>query len=82
MAHSQAQRETITKIMRAKRRNPDADVSDLRRELKTLTLEERIKAYVATAPLPTPEQRDRLAALLTSPQGRSEPAVGTGDHAA
>lgn len=70
--HTKAQRETIARIANAKRFDPDADVSDLKRELNTLTLEERIKAYVATAPLPTSAQCERLASLLISPQRGSE----------
>jgi hypothetical protein len=79
-SHSKAQRQTIAKIAATKRHNPGADVSALKAELNTLTLEERIKAYVSQAPVPTPEQCERLAALLTSHSGaqrRPEP-VGDG----
>lgn len=69
MAHTTEQRKVITEIARAKRRNPDADVTDLTRTLKTLTLEQRIREYVSAAPLPTPEQRDRLMSLLRVPEG-------------
>lgn len=74
--HSKAQRETITEIMRVKKSNPDADVTHLKTELKTATLEKRIAEYVSQAPVPTPEQCERLAALLTSHSGaqrRPEP---------
>jgi hypothetical protein len=42
----------------------DPRLPDLRRELRTLSLEEHIKQVVNQAPPLTPEQRDRLAILL------------------
>ena len=73
-AHTPEQRTTSARIAAIKRHNPDADVSGLKKELETLTLEQRIAEYVAAAPLPTPEQRDRLAALLHVPEGASSDA--------
>jgi hypothetical protein len=48
------------------------DLVDLRRELKAQRLEEHIAKVVDSAPPLTPEQRDRIAAILR----------GGGDHAA
>jgi hypothetical protein len=45
-------------------RDPDADVTELRRQLKAERLEEHIKNLVDAAPPLTDEQRARLAALL------------------
>lgn len=46
------------------RHHPEADHTELRRELKTVTLAEHIKRVVDAAPPLTSEQRDRLAVLL------------------
>lgn len=56
--------QTRSRIAHVKRRNPDADVTELRRQLKAERLEEHIRNIVDTAPPLTPEQRDRLASLL------------------
>lgn len=45
---------------------PDADTSELRRELRTATLAQHIKKVVDAAPPLTAEQRARLAALFSS----------------
>ena len=55
---------TRAKIAHAKRANPDADVTDLRQQLKAERLELYIKNTVDAAPPLTSEQRDRLALLL------------------
>lgn len=55
---------TRAKIANAKRANPDADVTDLRRQLRAERLEEHIRAVVAEAPPLTDQQRDRLALAL------------------
>lgn len=47
-----------------KRHHPDADVTEEQRALKALTLEEYVQRVISTAPVPTPEQLDRLRALL------------------
>jgi hypothetical protein len=52
------------RIAGKKSHNPDADVTEERRELKALTLEEHIQRVISTAPVPTPEQLSRLRALL------------------
>ena len=43
----------------------DPDLVEARRDLKAATMESYIARVVATAPPLTPEQRDRLATLLT-----------------
>lgn len=56
--------QTRSRIAHAKRRDPQADVTDLRRQLKAERLEDYIKRTVDSAPPLTPEQRDKLALLL------------------
>jgi hypothetical protein len=56
--------KTRSQIALAKRANPDADVTELRRTLKAERLAEYIERTVASAPELTQEQRDRLALLL------------------
>lgn len=56
---------TRSQIAHTKRRDPNADVTELRRQLKAERLADYIKRTVDTAPPLTPEQRDRLALLLT-----------------
>lgn len=55
---------TRSQIAHAKRRDPSADVSDLRRQLKAERLELYIRRTVDAAPELTAEQRTRLAAIL------------------
>lgn len=57
---------TRSQIAHAKKADPDADVTDLRRQLKAERLEEYIREVVASAPPLTQQQRDALATLLTS----------------
>ncbi|MGW1614472.1 hypothetical protein ACWCQZ_34525 [Streptomyces sp. NPDC002285] len=52
------------RIAGRKRQDPRADVTALQRELKTLSLEEHIRAVFSTAPTPTRKQIKRLLALL------------------
>lgn len=47
--------------------NPDADVTEDLRDMRVAQLEERIQRIVNAAPPPTPEQLERLRALLASP---------------
>ena len=47
----------------------DPRLPDLRRELRTLSLEEHIQRVVDEAPPLTPAQRDRLALLLRGSDG-------------
>lgn len=56
--------KTRSRIAHAKRRDPDADVTELRRQLKAERLEDYIKRTVDAAPPLTADQRDRLALLL------------------
>jgi len=54
-----------SQIAQAKRKDPTADVTELKRELKAERLAEYIKRTVDTAPPLTDAQRARLALLLT-----------------
>ena len=56
--------KTRSEIAHAKRRDPNADTTDLRRRLKAERLEDYIRRTVLSAPPLSPEQRDRLALLL------------------
>lgn len=56
--------DTRSKIAHAKRRDPNADVTELRRQLKAERLADYIERTVAEAPEIDQETRDRLAALL------------------
>jgi hypothetical protein len=56
--------KTRSKIAHAIKADPNADVSDLRAQLKAERLEEYIERVVSEAPPLTAEQRDRLALLL------------------
>jgi hypothetical protein len=56
--------QTRSKIAHAKRTNPEADVTELRRQLKAERLEEHIRQQVDTWPELRADQRDRLAILL------------------
>ncbi len=55
---------TRSKIANAKRKNPDADLTSLRQQLKAERLEDYIARTVDAAPPLSVEQRDRLALLL------------------
>lgn len=69
--------KTRSEIANTIRKNPDADVTELRRQLKSERLEDYIRRVVDEAPPLTAEQRDRLALLL-----RPAPIVGGADDAA
>ena len=56
--------KTRSQIAHAKRRDPLADTSDLQQKLKAERLEDYVARVVNSAPKLTPEQRDRIAALL------------------
>lgn len=58
--------KTRSQIAHAKRADPNADTTDLRRLLKAERLEEHIRKTVEAAPPLTAEQMDRLALLLHS----------------
>ncbi len=48
------------------RRDDDAELVAARQNLKALKLEEYVRRVVSEAPPLTPEQRDRIAAILRS----------------
>ncbi|MFD9584496.1 hypothetical protein ACFWBM_07395 [Streptomyces sp. NPDC059980] len=48
--------------------NPDADVTGDLRDMRVARLEEQIDRIVSAAPPPTPEQLERLRALLAPPK--------------
>ncbi|GAA2657487.1 hypothetical protein GCM10010307_72280 [Streptomyces vastus] len=52
------------RIAGRRRQDPNADITEEQRELKTLTLEERIRRVVESAPPLTADQIERLRALL------------------
>lgn len=52
------------KIAATKRFYPDADTTELERDLKAATLEDHITRLVDSAPPLTDKQRERLARLL------------------
>lgn len=53
-----------SRLANTRKANPDADVTDLRRDLKAARLADYIRKTVDTAPELTAEQRERLATLL------------------
>jgi hypothetical protein len=57
--------KTRSQIAHAKRANPDADTTELRRQLKAERLEEYIARTLQEAPPLTPDQRQRLSVLLS-----------------
>jgi hypothetical protein len=60
---------TRSELANTKRHDPDADVTELRRQLKAERLEDHIRRMVDEAPALSVEQRSRIAALLR-PGGR------------
>ena len=56
------------------RHHPDADHSDLQRELKAQKLERRVREIADSAPELTPAQRNKLAVILLA-GGDEGPAV-------
>lgn len=57
---------TRSKIASTKRLNPEADVTDLQRQLKAERLADHVRRVVAEAPPLTDEQRAKISALLRS----------------
>lgn len=55
---------TRSAIAIAKKNNPEADVTDLRRQLRAELLADHVERVVNQAPPLTPEQRECVAALL------------------
>jgi hypothetical protein len=58
--------QTRSKIASTVRQNPNADTTELRRQLKAERLEDYVRRTVDSAPPLTEEQRARIAALLRS----------------
>lgn len=56
--------KTRSQIALTMKADPEADVTELRRQLRAERLEDHIKAAIDAAPPFTPEQLDRLAAIL------------------
>jgi hypothetical protein len=56
--------QTRSRIAVEIHKNPHADVTELRRQLKAERLEEHIRNLVDSAPPLTDDQRARLAAIL------------------
>lgn len=63
--------KTRSQIAHTLKRDPDADVTDLRRQLRAERLENHIRQVVNEAPPLTAEQRDRLALLLQNDDSRA-----------
>lgn len=57
--------QTRSRIAHAKKKNPDANVTELRRQLRAERLEEYIARVLAEAPPLTSSQRARLRDVLT-----------------
>jgi hypothetical protein len=55
---------TRSRIALAIQHDPDADVTELRRQLKAERLEAHVQQIVDSAPPLSPEQREKIAALL------------------
>lgn len=64
--------KTRSEIALAKRRDPDADTTELQRRLKAERLEEYIRRTVDQAPPLTAEQRERIACILRTPGTNAE----------
>ncbi|MEU8312908.1 hypothetical protein [Micromonospora sp. NPDC049033] len=62
---SEPQRVLRARLAATTRHHPDADVTELRTELRAATAERYIRRLVRQAPPLTPEQRARLAGILT-----------------
>ncbi len=52
------------RLAATRRHHPDADTSNLERDLRVARAEDYIKRLIDDAPPPTPEQRAQLALLL------------------
>lgn len=60
---------TRSRIATTVKSDPDADVTELRRQLKAERLEDYIRRVVDDAPILTSDQRDHLAAILRPAAG-------------
>lgn len=56
--------KTRSQIAHAKRRDPNADVTELRQQLKAERLEAYVARVVSEAPQLTEDQKHRIASLL------------------
>lgn len=65
------ERARVASLTRS-RNTDDPDLVTARQRLKAARVEDYIARVVAEAPLLTPEQRDRIAALLRPTGGASE----------
>lgn len=61
--------KTRSELALTLKRDPSADVTELRRQLKAERLADYIRRTVDAAPELSAEQRDRLALLLRTPGG-------------
>ena len=57
---------TRARIASTKRRDPDADVTELQRQLRAERLEEHVREVLRGAPPLSDEQRRSIAAILRS----------------
>lgn len=74
--------KTRSEIAHAKKRDPDADVTELRQRLKAEKLEDHIAGQVNTWPALTPAQLHRLSGLLRpTAGGGADPPVPGGSAA-
>jgi hypothetical protein len=55
---------TRSRIAHEKKKNPNADVTALRRQLKAERIEEYVRRVIDEAPPLSAEQRERIARLL------------------
>ncbi|WP_064443350.1 hypothetical protein [Rhodococcus sp. YH3-3] len=62
--YSRKSRSIAGTLGRTIQHHPDADVSDLRRDLAASRIEDHIAAQLAKAPPLTAEQRERITGLL------------------
>lgn len=67
--------KTRSQIATTLQRDPNADVSQLRQQLKAERLADYIKRTVEAAPPLTDEQRDRLVLILRSTTGGASGAA-------
>ncbi|MEQ7124720.1 hypothetical protein ABN034_09355 [Actinopolymorpha sp. B11F2] len=69
---SQRVRTAKSRLAAARRWHPNADTTDLDRDLKFANAEDYIRRLVDTAPPLTADQRDRLAVLLRPARKRRD----------
>lgn len=74
--------KTRSELANEVRRNPHADHTELRRQLKAEKLEDHIRQVVDAAPALTAEQRDHLSLVLRPAQAEAGDHLGSGPDAA